>query len=103
MTVDKAHNIFLQTGINYGVPAMLSLFFMMLYFIIVGINSFIRKGEASETWIQGFACLLSVCGYIVSVMFTDSVVSVTPIFYMIFGMGMFIVLRRQIGEQAPRR
>ncbi|MDR1000414.1 MAG: O-antigen ligase family protein [Clostridiales bacterium] len=102
MTIDKAHNIFLQTGVNYGVPAMLALMFMMIYFIVAGINLLKKKEEVTEIWMQGFACLLSVCGYLVSVMFTDSVVSVTPIFYMIFGMGAFILLRRQSGEQAPR-
>ena len=90
MIVDKAHNLFLQTGVNTGVISMLALLFIFAWYIIANFSS-VLKGSADneEKWMFGMriAILAGVCGYAAASMATDSTVSVSPIFWMVLGIG----------------
>jgi len=90
IVVDKAHNLFLQTGVNTGIISMLALLFIFGWYIIKNFLS-IAKGAArnEEKWMFGMriAILAGVCGYAVASMTTDSTVSVAPVFWLTLGIG----------------
>ena len=90
IVVDKAHNLFLQTGVNTGVISMLALLFIFGWYIIANFVS-IMKGMAQneDKWIfaMRIAILAGVCGYAAASMSTDSTVAVSPVFWTVLGMG----------------
>ena len=98
--VDKAHNIYLQTGVNTGVPSMLALMFIFAWYIITNLIS-VLKGPApnEEKWLFGMriAIMAGVCGYAVASMTTDSTVSVSPVFWMVLGIG--AALQRRLARE----
>ena len=100
MIVDKAHNLYLQTGVNTGVLSMLALIFIFGWYIITGFFS-VLKGQApnEEKWTFGMrmAIVSSVCGYAVASLATDSTVSVSPIFWMVLGLG--VALQRRLTRE----
>ncbi|MDR1560726.1 MAG: O-antigen ligase family protein [Clostridiales bacterium] len=90
IVVDKPHNFFLMTGIDTGVVSMAAMIFIFAWYIITSSIS-ILKGAASneEKWMfwLRIAILSGVCGYAVASMSTDSTVSVSPLFWLILGIG----------------
>jgi len=90
ITVDKAHSLFLQTAVNTGVISMLALIFIFAWFIVTNFRLVIKgQGPDEEKWLFGMriGILAGVCGYMVVSMATDSTVSVSPVFWMILGLG----------------
>lgn len=87
LIVDKPHNIFLQYGVNSGVLATLALMAAWGIYVIDSIRMYFGKRKYTEGDIYGIACLASVVGYLGAGLFNDSVVSVAPLFWIIFGCG----------------
>ncbi|MDR1913385.1 MAG: O-antigen ligase family protein [Clostridiales bacterium] len=96
ITVDKAHNLYLQTGVNTGLISMLALIFMFGWYITASALTLIKRPESNENaWLNNMnlAILAGISGYVVSVIATDSNVSVSPVFWMIFGIGFALLLQ----------
>ncbi len=92
MLVDKPHNYFLQIGINNGLPyLMITLILFGVYFIKGMINGVKRRFDES-TYI-----FIATIAYMITLLFNDSVVSVAPIFWCIFSMGIVLA-----GERVKR-
>lgn len=88
MVVDKAHNLYLQIAINYGVIALLGFLAMMIIYIVDSIKLYaLKESYEDRSKMLGAITCLGVIGYLFSGMFNDSVVSVAPIFWIIFGVG----------------
>lgn len=85
--VDKPHNLFIQTGVNVGVVAMLAMMIMFFVYIWQSTKYYYRNFSSSFTHSVGVSILGGVIAYLISVLFTDSTVSVTPVFWGIFGLG----------------
>lgn len=87
MLIDKPHNMYLQWGINNGVVATLSLLVAFGIYIVKSIRDLIRSNEndTNRTFKLGILC--SVVGYLATGIFNDSVTSVAPIFWVLFGLG----------------
>lgn len=90
IVVDKPHNMYLQTAVNTGV---ISLFMLIAIWGIYIIDSFnIYKDGNIESFVEyiGAATFISINAYLIAGIFNDSVVSIAPLFWMIFGMGIGI-------------
>ncbi len=86
----RPHNFFLQMGVQTGTISLLAfLTFYALYFVGSCRRYGFQKYERIEEW-MGFAAFLSTIGFMASGLANDSLIIVTPIFYVLLGMGMAI-------------
>lgn len=95
--VDKPHNFFLQTALNTGVISLLALLFIFGFYIINTLK-LIFNSENKNTFVFGlrFASLVSVFSYLVSALSTDSVVSVSPVFWAVLGFAFAVNKIREV-------
>lgn len=89
IVVDKAHNLYLQIAVNYGVIALIAFLALMVIYIIDSIKlyAFKEKYDEERTLMLGAITCLGVVGYLFAGMFNDSVVSVAPVFWIVLGVG----------------
>jgi hypothetical protein len=90
MIVDKPHNLYLQIGINHGVIALLAFVAMMMAYLIDSFKLYALRGKYSVQQVIGAAIALAVIGYLGAGFFNDSIVSVAPIFWALFGVGIAV-------------
>ena len=87
MVVDKPHNLYLQIFMNEGGIALLAFLVMAGAYLVDSIRLYAwRKGHTLPE-ILGIANCLAIIGYLFAGFFNDSVVSVAPIFWILFGAG----------------
>lgn len=90
MIIDKPHNMYLQTAVNTGVLSLIAFLCILAYYILSSINLF-RKNTLENIYSKtGFAIFASIIGYLISGLFTDSTVSVAPLFWVLLGIGISI-------------
>ncbi len=92
VVVDKPHNLYLQTAINTGIISLLALLSIFIMYIISSLKLYIKNEFEDIYSIVGVAVFLGVCGYLGAGLFNDSVVSVSPIFWGLLGIGIGINL-----------
>ncbi|MCL2664325.1 MAG: O-antigen ligase family protein [Defluviitaleaceae bacterium] len=90
--VDKAHNLYIQTGVTTGGMSLLALLFLFAYFCFASFKSILQTGGAVVTVKPGLIPLRAgiFCGavaYFVASMSTDSTVTSAPVFWIIIGLG----------------
>ncbi len=88
--VDKAHNYYMQTAINTGIVSLLALLTIFVMYFVTSIKIYIREKYDGLLSYSGLACFAAFCGYIVTAIFNDSVVSVAPVFWTLLGAGVGI-------------
>ena len=86
--VDKPHNMYLQTAINTGLLSLFSMLTMFGIYMAWSIRLYFRNVFFSYFTAVGTACFIAICGYLVAGAFNDSLVSVAPVFWIMFGMGL---------------
>jgi len=95
--VDKPHNLLLQTGINTGIISLLAMIFIFGWYMITTFISVLKGQSAQEKdWMFGLRIgfLAGICGFIVASLNTDSTVSISPVFWLVLGMG--VALQRRL-------
>lgn len=90
MIVDKPHNMYLQIGINQGILALLIFLSVMAFYIINSFKLYALRLSYTKSQTIGIAIMFAVVGYLVAGMFNDSAVSVAPVFWILFGMGIAV-------------
>ena len=86
----RPHNFYLQMGIQTGTFSLIMfLLFMGMYLVSCYRRYFIKKFTSLEQWF-GFAIFLGTVGFLASGFANDSLIVVTPIFYVLLGVGMAI-------------
>lgn len=86
----RPHNFYLQTGVQTGTLSLLALLvFYLIYFVGSCRRYMGRKFTKMEEWF-GFAMFLSSVGFFASGFANDSLIVVTPVFYVLLGAGMAI-------------
>lgn len=86
--VDKAHNIYLQTALSTSVISLVALLFIFFTYIISTFKILVgKKIDDKILFGLAFAIMISIFGYLVTAMSTDSVVSVAPVFWAMLGLG----------------
>lgn len=89
-TVDKPHNLFIQTSINTGLISSMSLLIVWCIYFFRSFKLYSRiRFENTESYI-GASCFLSIVGYLISGLFNDQIISVAPLFWIILGLGISI-------------
>ena len=92
--VDKAHNLYLQIGINQGGIALVAFLVLCIGYITQSLKLYAFKETYHEVdEAMGIGVMLGVVGYLGAGFFNDSVVSVAPIFWILLGCGMAVNYR----------
>jgi hypothetical protein len=86
--VDKPHSMYLQWGVNIGVVSLLIFLVLIKIHFIQSFVLLWKKGINSKAGIYAIGLFAAWCGYLISGVFNDSVVSVAPVFWVIFGLSM---------------
>jgi hypothetical protein len=85
--VDKPHNMYLQIGINTGVLSLLAVLFLFAVYAISSFRLYIGVKIPDRLRYLGIAFFTASVGYFVACLANDSLVSVAPVFWVVFGMG----------------
>ena len=86
----RPHNFYLQMGLQTGVLSLMAfLVFYGTYFVGSCRRYFGRDMLSTEEWI-GFALFLSTLGFMAAGFANDSLIVVTPVFYVLLGTGMAV-------------
>ena len=96
--VDKPHNLYLQIGISEGGIALAAFLVMMIAYLADSFRLYALRREYTAQQTAGVAVALAVIGYLGAGFFNDSIVSVAPIFWVLFGVGVAI---NQINKKQP--
>lgn len=88
--IDKPHNMYLQIAINTGVISLIALIIVWGTYIVSSIKLYWKLKLDSEYKYIGIACFISVVGYLFAGIFNDYIVSVSPMFWCILGLGISI-------------
>lgn len=85
--VDKPHNMYLQIGINTGVLSLLAVLFIFAVYAISSFKLYLGVNLPDKQHYMGIAFLTASIGYLITGLANDSLVSVAPVFWVVFGMG----------------
>ncbi|AGC67109.1 O-antigen polymerase [Thermoclostridium stercorarium subsp. stercorarium DSM 8532] len=105
--IGKPHNWYLQVALGSGIVSLLCLISIFAWYIIKTLGNIVKalkKGEKSAngdlmTWeikrelILTTGILVSVMAYLISGLFNDSMVAVSPLFWMLLGFGISLTQR----------
>ncbi len=88
MIVDKPHSMYLQMAINTGVVSLIAFLVFVLWYICSSLKLYLKpKKNDSFYFMAGSACVASVVGFLVTGLANDSNVNVSPIFWILLGIG----------------
>lgn len=86
----RPHNFYLQMGVQTSTVSLIAfLVFYASYFVGSIRRYFLRKFTKVEEW-TGFAVFLGTVGFMAAGIANDSLIVVTPVFYLLLGIGMAI-------------
>lgn len=86
----RPHNFYLQMGVQTGTLSLIAfLAFYFTYFVGSCKRYFFGKFSSKEEW-MGFALFLSTVGFMAAGLANDSLIVVTPVFYVLLGTGMAV-------------
>lgn len=90
MTVDKAHNLYLQLWINNGCLAFIGFALAIITYVVWSLKLYAFKTDMNNNAVIGTSILFGVIGYLGAGIFNDSVISVAPIFWILLGVGVAV-------------
>jgi hypothetical protein len=93
MIVDKPHNLYLQTGLNTGIISLLALLALFIMYFISGIRIYWKSNFDNFFEICGLGLFTAVGGYLFAGLANDSTLSVSPVFWVLMGIGISINLK----------
>ncbi|MGN0505099.1 MAG: O-antigen ligase family protein [Lachnospiraceae bacterium] len=96
----RPHNFYLQMALQTGVASLVAfLVFYVIYAVQCCKLYFVRKFNHSMEWL-GFAIFLGTVGFMAVGMANDSLIVVSPVFYLLLGAGMAVnKLNKEAGEK----
>jgi len=103
MLVDKAHNLYLQIGMNQGGIALVAFLVMMITYLIHSFKLYAFQENYDGSDAMGIAIMLAVVGYLGAGIFNDSAITVTPIFWVLLGTGFAVnYMKQQVRDKAQK-
>lgn len=90
MSVDKAHNLYLENAINIGVLGLIAFLAIFIMYIVSCIKLYIKREFGDFYSMVGLAIFTAILGYLGAGFFNDSVVSVAPVFWVLLGIGICV-------------
>lgn len=97
--ISKPHNLFLQIGVQTGVPSLIAIIFFYLIYFLTSIKLYINNNFETYFSQAGSAIFIGSVGYMISSIFNDSTVAVSPIFWVLIGCGIAINYRVKIAAR----
>lgn len=91
--IDRAHNLYLMTWVQSG---LISLLFLMIFignYLWKAVRLYSRITFDNKTAKLGLGCFLAVISYLISGMFNDSSIQISPLFWLMLGWGMSLNYR----------
>ena len=88
--VDKPHNMYLHMAIGTGVVSMLAFLAMLGFYFVQSVKLYWRREYVEFVEFVGVGIFLGITGFAFAALVNDSSVSVMPMFYGLFGMGIAI-------------
>ena len=87
VVIDKAHNFYIQTAVDTGLLSLLLLIALFVIYIIDTLKAVFK--DETDNFMLGIrlGIMGGVIGYLACVSTTDSVVSVSPVFWILLGIG----------------
>jgi O-antigen ligase len=86
--VDKPHSIYLQIAMNTGVLSLLAFVALLLIYVISSLKLYFKRNITDYKDFIGVSIFCAICGYCVTGLANDSVISVAPVFWVLLGVGM---------------
>lgn len=90
--IDRPHNWYLQICMSSGVPAMLLVLMLFIFYIFSFLRPFFTKKKTTDTK-SGSSCVLLIgifaglLGFMLCGMINDSYITVNPLFWVLLGVG----------------
>lgn len=86
----KPHNLYLQTAIQYGIPALIAfLVFFGMYFV-QAFRIYSKKTFDSFEMKAGFGIFIGMIVYMITGLTNDSMIVVSPVFWSLIGIGIAV-------------
>ena len=101
--VDKAHNLYLGMWINNGLGAFIGFLILVFTYLAWSFKLYAFKTDFNNSQVLGVAIMLAVIGYLGAGIFNDSVISVAPIFWVIFGVGVAVNYQNSLQKLTPNK
>jgi hypothetical protein len=89
--IDKPHNIYLQIAVNTGIVSLLCFLSLVAFFSTAAVRRLEKLGTEDNYFIYIALICAAVPGFLVSCLLTDSTVSVSPVFWVLLGLGFGIL------------
>ena len=100
----KPHSLYLQVGVQDGVIALMALIAFFLWYLVDCVRLYISTRFKTYNEQIGVASMLAVIGYAVTGISNDSSVTVSPIFWAVVGLGVWVNARvRKQRSEAERQ
>lgn len=96
--ITKPHNLYLQTGIQTGVLSLFAFLAFYLIYFIESMKVYLKNTLETKESQLGIAIFLGTIGYMIAGLSNDSTITVSPIFWVLMGVGFW--LNKQIKKQA---
>lgn len=88
--MSKPHSLYLQVGVQNGVIALLGMMAFFVMYLLQSVHLYINSRFESFYEQAGVAVMLAVLGFAVMGISNDSSVTVSPIFWAIAGLGVYL-------------
>ena len=88
--MSKPHSLYLQVGVQNGVIALIGMLAFFIMYLLNSVRLYINSRFESYYEQAGVAVLLAVLGFAVMGISNDSSVTVSPIFWAIAGLGVYL-------------
>jgi len=84
----RPHNLYLQIGVENGLVALVALVVFWAWYLLQSVRIYFKS--RFKTWTEriGFGCFLAVFVYLVCGLSNDSMITVSPTFWCILGIGL---------------
>ena len=87
--VTKPHNLYLQIAIQYGCIAMICFMAICIIYLAQSFRIYFNiNNDINHLKIIGFSIMISVITYLISGLVNDTSVTITPLFWILLGMGL---------------
>ncbi len=90
MVFTRPHNYFLQMAIETGLLSVIAVLVFIVWYIVDCFRLYFFKKATDPLYYAGIACMTAVIGFLGSGIANDSLIVITPQFWMIFGLGMAV-------------
>lgn len=95
IVVDKPHNLYLQTMVSTGLVSLLALVVLFITYCILWFRHIRTLDEDDIQRWMSIGIFAAICGYLIAGIFNDSVVSVAPVFWVLWGLGIGLTNSKQ--------